>query len=189
MGFAQYQILKTHPPLSRLRAPGAVHRHGRPRRDVLGVLVVLPGIAPGATAAVVQVGADAAAPPGFSMGIEGAYTGGTIFILCKGPGSVIMYTQKRKSLQCMLGKLKHHLTASPRPLSRQRPCKTSIPNVTAAFKKMSALLSLKIILSYFAVERWLSRSHMCGKVLMLRMIPDKFLNQHSPHKAGGVTEK
>ena len=99
------------------------------------------------------------------------------------------YTQTRKSLQCMLGELKHHLTASPRPLSRQRPCKTSILNVTAAFKKTSALLSLKIIRCYFAVERWLSGSHMSGKALMLRKIPNKFLNQNSPHKLGGVTEK
>ena len=80
----------------------------------------------------------------------------------------------------------NRIATTPAP---QRPCKTSIPNVTAAFKKTSALLSLKIILCYFAVERWLSGSHLSGKALMLRKIPDKFLNQHSPHKAGGVAEK
>ena len=48
---------------------------------------------------------------------------------------------------------------------------------------------LKIILCYFAVERCLSGPHMSGKALMLRKIPDKCLNQHSPHKVGGVTEK
>ena len=98
---------------------------------------------------------------------------------------------KAKVLAMYAGKAKtpSNLTASPRPPSRQRPCKTSILNVTAAFKKTSALLSLKIIRCYFAVERWLSGSHMSGKALMLRKIPNKFLNQNSPHKLGGVTEK
>ena len=51
------------------------------------------------------------------------------------------------------------------------------------------LTFLKIILCYFAVKRWLSGPHLSGKALMLRKIPDTFLNQHSPHKVEGVTEE
>ena len=88
------------------------------------------------------------------------------------------------------GKAKTQSKRSPRPLSGQKPCKTLVPHVNAAFKKTSALLALQIILCFFAVERLLSGSHMSGKVLMLRKLPDRFLNQHSPpHKVGSVAEK
>ena len=70
------------------------------------------------------------------------------------PSNFLRIQSKTKVLATYAGKAKTLSKRSPRPLSRQRPCKTLVPHVNAALNKTSALLSPKMILCFYVSLQW-----------------------------------
>ena len=96
----------------------------------------------------------------------------------------MLATLKRESPCSVPGEAKTPSKRSPRPVPAKAlqnvssPCKRSTQeDFRLTFSEDDSML--------LCSERWLSGSHVSGTALMLRKLPDKFLNQHPPHKVGG----